>query len=283
MDEIDELIVQLNSEDKDERARAVGRLVEIKEESVPRLMKIVGNKDEDVDLRRFAAWAICDAKDERAVEILIRVLEDKGEDEYMKYNVSSALVNIGTEKAVSAAMNTIKDKSENFRVREVTASYLKKGCFDKLSKSEQALCLLVMRDKESLVAMGDDALPVLMTALETRDETRYHTAVSVLAETNRVQIIPALLRLLEEDKSDLIYSAYEGILKLASKCPKSPEVRLAVPLLIQSVKDKNGPYRREYAKALGEIGDERAVQVLAEAAKDNHDVICADADQSWKR
>jgi HEAT repeat protein len=236
---IQELIQQLNSRDR--RERAIHELVKIEKAAFPWLILALGNKDEDENVRGDIAFIFekiaknhpnYDWKD--VVSALIKAIKDfEGESE-LHESAEYALVEIG-KSAVPALIDALKD--ETYWVRWRSAEALgeiagKKPNYD-------------LRE----------AIPALIEALKDVDGDVKEQAAWALGNIGvNDEQLETILGMLINEGSD---GAAEALGEIGDS--------RAVPVLIDALKDENSGVQNSAAGALGKIGDVSAVPALIDA------------------
>ncbi len=156
-------------------ARAISSIVDAEDaEAIPTLLEMT--RDEDDDVRTWAAIGLGKIGDPQAVPALIETLKDSSNE--VRRASAEALGAIGDPQAVPALIEVLKD--ENSLVRGYSAKAL--GAIG----DPQAVPALIEAIKdtskdirqeaaESLVRIGKPALPALTEAIGTADpKTRYY-------------------------------------------------------------------------------------------------------------
>jgi len=230
-----------------EAAGAVVEVVEVKGKYVPGQLGgkraveplIVALRDSDSGVRVAAAQALGQLGDERAVEPLIAILRDS--DSGVRVAAAQALGQLGDERAVEPLIAILKD-------------------------SDSGVCVAAA---QALGQLGDKrAVEPLILALEDR------TAFSVLLRKlgpKKIEVIKAVRQVaalgLKESK-ELVDSAPSTVLETVSwgkaEYAKSKLEAAGAVVEVVEVKGKDAA-----AEALGQLGDERAVEPLIVALGDS--------------
>jgi len=218
-------------------------------------------KDEDSEVREFAAWVLGEIGDPKAVEPLIEALQD--EDSTVRWRAANALGEIGDPKAVEPLITALKD--ENSGVRRSAA-----GALGKIGdpKAVEPLIEALKEDPEVRVAaagalgwIGDPrAVKPLIEALKDKDPKVRGNSAQVLGEIGDPKAVEPLISALKDEDSSVRSYVAGALGKI--KDPK------AVESLITALKDESPGVRVAAAGALGKIKDPRAVEPLIEALKD---------------
>lgn len=183
---------------------------------------------------------------------------------------ASAMVQIGDARAVGALRGAVENKSVGQEVQRAALVALGKignaGAVDALvgvarSANTWSWC---RRDAIAVLAeIGDRrALEPLIAALGDPDESLRRTAVDALGELGDPAAAQALTDALSDTDSRVRQQARE-VLQGLGKSPVGPLIAtLGDPQTTTDV-------REDAARALGEIGDARAIEPLASALEDN--------------
>ena len=198
---------------------------------IPALVECL--KEEDPDLRIYAALALGERADPRAVQPLIAALKD--ENPNVRYHAIDALGQLRSPEAVEPLV-TIAESNDFF---------LAFPALDAL-----------MRICDTTIAPR--LLPLLKNTLSWRVRRE---AVDNLAQQNDPEIAIELLRMLrEQHRNPNVLNSVLQILVLSDVDP--------IPSLVECLKDPDPDLRIYTALALGERHDERAIPALIEVLKD---------------
>ncbi len=119
------------------------------------------------------------------------------------------------------------------------------------------------RAAQDLIRMGEDAVPVLIEALQTRDPNLLLLYEQILARIPTAT--PTLIKALT--------SAHPLLRGRVAEVFAINKDRRAVPALLEALQGEYFTVRSRAALALGKIGDERATQPLLQAMKDQEDEV----------
>jgi HEAT repeat protein len=225
---------------------------------------------------QMSSW---EKRDKRESKELISVLRSEP-NAVGRVRAALALGQIGGEAAVEALIEALQDRRAIVRVAAATAlqELNDKRAIDPLRK-------LAKTDKSPGVrraAVGalaeieaDDAVEVLIDALGDKDETVRKSALSRLSYDERYKgdkrVVGAFIKALQTDPSPWVRAdAALGMLN-------DPR---AVPALIEALNEENFSIRINAARALGGIGDRRAVEPLAKIL--SREVVREVSDISWQ-
>lgn len=244
----EKLIGSLGNEDKDVAYASTYALIDIGEPAVSPLIEAL--KDENPQVRSFAALALGEIRDTKAVEPLIEILDDPSPE--VRMNAAYSLGQIGDVKAVEPLIKLLKDENgEVVRFTVIALGLLKD------QRATEPICEVMDRD-DARIRNEDNP--------DIRQE-----AVNALGEIGDPSCIDTLLGLL--DDKELGYSAAstlgnfkseETFEKVTKKLKNSnPTVRTnaivvleynrdpaAVSLLIKMLNDKAPEVRKEATLAL---------------------------------
>lgn len=301
------------------RSYAAQALVKIGTPMIEPMIDFLG--DENPHMRSSAAWILGQIGDPRAVDPLIdhMVIDNKA--------ASAALVAIGPgavaplievlsgkppKKVVAGRLRTavrywlfLDNESQKFFMcqrslpglgsrRQMAADILGRirdpRAVKPLSKtlaSEQEIWQLRKTAAEELGKFGPEAVPILIEALESRNEKVQEAAVKVLGELGDERALKPFLRYMGNPKSDVRWAVAKALPKLgpvtlspllSSLTDQDWAVRqtaaaalgnlknpAAVDGLIRTLDDQNRGVSSSVASALGKIGDPRAVEPLIKA------------------
>ena len=269
-------------------------------------------KDGEWELQRNAAEALGTIGGERAIDALIHALkEDK--DSYAQDKAGLALGKIG-EPAVEPLIQAINDENEaRGGIAEERITIIG-GCREIMAKAlgtigdERAVEYLIQILKDgsanvrevaakALGKIGEPAVKPLINALKDEDEDVVREAVCALGKIGDARAVEPLIQALKHENEYVIREAVCALGKIGWQ-PKN-EIEKSYYLIGEQEWDKlveigkpavepliqylwNTDYR-SIAKALGKIGDARAVEPLINTFRDfsersrwsRDDVVCA--------
>lgn len=225
------------------------------------LEQIAALRDEDWAVREEAATALGGFRDQRAVEPLIAVLRDS--DRAVREAAVAALTAIG-EPAIEPLGACLQDR--NLTVQEYAAAILASigdtRVVDQLIASLPSADWIVrMHAVRALGRIGEArAIPALMPLLQDKVKAVREEASGALARLGPAAV-PVLVEALIHQEWLVRLHAVESLGKT-----KSPEA--VDPLLRLLFNDRDSSLREDAVRALGEIGDARAVEFLLTALKE---------------
>jgi HEAT repeat protein len=196
----------------------------------------------DAAVREAAAWGLGALGSERAVEPLIESLADP--DPRVRGVAARALGRIGNPRAYTALAGRLDDPDPH--VRE-----------------------LVILGLETIP--DDRALDALLGALGDPEMSVRSVAVSALAHLEGTRAVLALAFVAERDPDP-----HTRVMAISALGKRGHGGRVAVPRLIGLLRDGDGSVRNGAARALGEIGDPRAVPPLVERLPREHEAEVRD-------
>jgi len=225
------------------------------------LEQIAALKDDDWAVREEAAMALAAYRDARAVDPLVRVLRD--EDRAVREAAILALTAIG-EAAVPALGACLRDF--NLTVQESASSILATigdgrvvdALVTVLASSDW---IVRMHAAKALGRIADaDTVLSMMPLLQDKVKAVRVEAASALAHIGRAAV-PCLLDALQSREWLVKLHAIEALGKM--KASDTVE-----PLLFVLFNDPDTAVRTDAVRALGDIGDARAVDFLLTALND---------------
>ncbi|MBI1976160.1 MAG: HEAT repeat domain-containing protein [Candidatus Omnitrophica bacterium] len=234
-------------------------------------------QNSDTSLRLQVVNALGKIVNERSAEVLVEALGDQ--DTQIVQRVGDIFVNQFKGKGIGALIKGLKHENKEIR----SESALRLGHL-RVKEAVDALIDLASQDQESVVrrsavwALGaiEDAraIPTLVAALGEEDVSLRIDAINALKNFKEAAV-PGLLKGIEHEKKEIRSGAAYvlGEMKAA----------VAVELLMQLVQqDKEISVRREAVRALGAIGDARALPALVAALGDSDSSVRSDARNAVK-
>ena len=282
------LVGALASKDADIRVRAIGKLVFLNHAGIiPDLVKALDDKEPRV--RQHALYALQRLKARAAADRIAQVLvSDK--DDMARFNAALALAAVGTRKHIPAFVRVLDDRSNNVLLTALGAlarlaprqasSYVlrlvrntKRWAAVPQGQRDVTLGLLrgSLRKKEVVALLRkivNDGIREAERAGRPPMTMEMMEAARLLAEAGDGTGVPVLLEALKGGE----YSQEKAVAALAALKHKA-----AVPRIIETAL-QNGffPIKLKTIKALGEIGDARALAVLASVFNDRVDDFTMD-------
>lgn len=189
-------------------------------------------KDSDSDVRSFAAWTLGMIAEKEVVEPLVEALKDKDKD--VRCTAASALGNIGESAAVDSLVEILKDKE----VRRWAISALGE-----------------IGDRKAVK-------PLIDTLKDKNSEVRFRVTLALCDIADKSAV--GTLRKVWKDDTDkeVQIGGALGVFKLAGD-------NEAFKFMVEGLSDKQTSVRLNAIYVLGESGDSRAVQLLAEILEES--------------
>ena len=200
--------------------------------------------DKNVEVRRETVLALKRLGATQSVPILIETLRTE-KDSWVKYDIARALGMPGNQSAVYALINALM-KEKNW--------YVKSACIEALGRigSDKAMSILF---NILITDAGEDAAWA---------RTKAAWALAAIGEKS----IPLLTNALRDNEESTRRRAGWALIKIGNP---------SVKLLISSLREINKFTRERVAQTLGWIGDERAVNSLLWALKDEEPSVVSAA------
>lgn len=291
----------LKSKEEDKTCWATVILGRMGNEAIEPLIRFLKSKDKT--MRFYAARALGESRDERAIKPLIDALGDSYWT--VRRNAAEALGKIGG-KAIDHLAESLKD--ERPEVQKMAAQIL-----SDIGPSAISNLLALLEDEKRnlyyeietvILKIGDAAVPALIKLLTHEKQVMRVAAAQMLGKFMVIQIVKPLIGALADTSWNVRKAAAGSLqrigmsalphLKSALNHP-SENVRFwvtrilaamggeAVEPLIDALKDPNPEIRIFAASALGETDDPRAVYPLIIALKDRIWVVRKGAADSLKK
>jgi HEAT repeat protein len=301
---VDRLVASLGNMDDSVREAAVEILGDIGDTIVNPLIDVL--RDGDASERRAAAIELGEARESQAVDALIDALANA--DEGVRSAASTALGQIGDERAAEPLVTMLDDSSESVRDSAISALVMTgapavPALLASLESSEAAvleasasvlgqigdtravrpLFALLNNDERSvrmaaahaLSSFGGRVFNALAAALEGEDE-RIREAVAVaLGEIGDERAVKPLL--------DALKSSKDRNAQLAAARALGSIGRSGIDTLIAELGNVFWDVRFAAATALGETGDERAIQPLQAVLNDQERAVRTAAGKSLEQ
>lgn len=198
-----------------------------------RLPFLVALGDRDRSRRLNAISRLGDLQDERTVQPLVAGLKDK--DPYIRKETLKTLRMIGDPRSIRPIIHMLNDSNHNVRVEAATV----------------------------LRGFGVQTIGLLLTAFKETNGTVQREVVKLLGDFRDPLALDSLIAALGNGD-------FEVRMRVASSLGKMGEVALEPLLATLSDTNKDWAVRGDAAKALGELGDERAVGLLLNAFEDEN-------------
>jgi len=253
------LVICLESEAESASWRAAWALSRMGEVGLAPL--IAASRSKEPGLRLPAVRALGWTKSPSAILVAIEALKDP--EPIVRLAAVCALTDSRAEKAPAALADALRDESHKVRLLAAMGlHYLGKVAAKELIgalknpdvevRLEAACALGEIRDPASV--------PALVAALKDKNDEVRWLCMKALMVAADARAVDALVDTLGDERLD--FMAMKALVHVGAP---------AVEALITAVKHKNEPVRKYAARALGEIGDERALPALRELAKEHPD------------
>ncbi|MFQ5560117.1 MAG: HEAT repeat domain-containing protein [Nitrospinota bacterium] len=261
------LVEVLHTGNNDKKAYSASALSEKGDpQAIPHLIQELNTRNNY--LRAYIVKALWDFG-EPAVPQLIEAV--KSEKTLVRANSADALGKIGNKVAIDPLISLLKDKKRYVRKNAILAL----GYYDE-PKVMKALISAYPNEKNSknkssiLRRLGGyknkAVIPVLIEGVQTFGSNRHvfirRDAATALGELGFLEGVQPLLSALADPDEEIQDVARSGLVKIGQANGE------AVPLIIAGLKVEELLIRANAAKALGEIGDPRAVGALIPLLKD---------------
>jgi HEAT repeat protein len=193
--------------------------------------------NENKDTRKAVVMALKQLGGVRIIELLIAVLVDKGQDQRVRQAAAETLGQMGDVRAVEPLMAALADQGTDIEVRGAAAA--------------------------ALGQLGDaQAIEPLIAALTDNSEAVRQAVVVALGRLGDTRAIEPLVAALTHEVAPIWETVREALEQLDRHWPQSAAAQAALPSLLAALADNNSEVRRAAAKALGQVGDARAVLPL---------------------
>jgi HEAT repeat protein len=214
--------------------------------------------DDDCDIRAAAAQALGAFKEKRAVDALIAALEDT--DQYVAHAAAASLARIDDRRAIPSIIKAYRRPSsdthyflyalKDFHAAETVDFFLSVLDKDSYEAETAALALGETGDKR--------AIEPLKRSLKSKDTELRMAAAAALLHFGDEKSAKILQEALKKDDMQAV--------EAASALAQSPHPK-ALPWLVEAM--ERNPHIRGYcARAIGKIGDKKAVEALLNVLKD---------------
>jgi len=200
-DEVEDLIEDLKSGDRDERVRAAEALGWIED---PRTVDpLVGAlKDEEDWVRAAAARSLGEIGDPRAVDPLIETLKDREAPSELRRRAAWALSKIGDQRGVDPLIQVLKEDDEHMhKIATEGISQIGEDALDPLIEALKDDSWIVRGvAAEALVDIGDAAIDPLIETLKEEDELVRWNAAWILDKIGGLRADEALAGFKEQNR-----------------------------------------------------------------------------------
>ncbi len=222
------LLRALGNTYSDIQSHAIKALVKIGTPAVPYLTRILGDRKENV--RLSAIRALGQINDPRVVESLSKALDDK--DASVRQAAIQTLGQINNSQATDALFKALNSQYPD--VRSLAAKAL--GKIGPAAKDAVSVLISLLDDPDSSVRSS---------------AARAYINIMNMPESTKENIELLILLLIDEEYREEIVNK---LIQIGSP---------AVPALINALKDKHSVVRSQVIRALGAIGDPKALPALS--------------------
>ncbi|MCK4307846.1 HEAT repeat domain-containing protein [candidate division WOR-3 bacterium] len=308
---VEPLIQAMKDDDRDTRRNAMLALEKIGKLAVEPLIKALDNKD--ADIRCGAVEALGEIGGEETIEPLIQAMKDRMKarqlvdtrgmslDRYLEYNryinseAKKALIkigkpavpqlikvlkseesdvvgdtvdilgNIGDERAIKPLFQVLKNFAKEPYIRKTVAKALDRLGWKPENDKEKVYYLFALNKFKKLATVEKKALipaiEPLIQMLKDEDNIVRSGAAKALAlgEVGDERAVEPLIQMLKDENKWVRSGAAKALGKIGDE-------RAVESLILAALKDEDANVRWWSAKALGKVGDERAVESLILAA-----------------
>jgi HEAT repeat protein len=254
-------------------------------------------KSDKVNLRVNAVYVLARLGAETNLKLLLPAAKDSAPE--VRAMLIRRLVNVNLQVALAVRLAALEDKDASVRLTAVYGfrsfnplplprhpAPVDKGPDNyTLSSVVKSMTPVLLRDSDPQIraaaaeALGElrnaNAVPALISALsDAQLEVRVH-AVSSLGQLRQRQAVAPLLKLLDDKEQIVVLAAVEALGDLGDPLATKPLIPLLRHEHVLSQAFRSLPART--ARALGQIGDRRAVPALIESLKGPSDDVIAEA------
>ncbi|MFH1905213.1 MAG: HEAT repeat domain-containing protein [bacterium] len=234
-DYVQELEDGVSEGDWDKICESADKIMKEGGKLVDELIEAAKDETKDIVLRSMYLEILGEIEDSKAVDSLINVVKDDSEDSEIRANAAYSLGKIGDSRAVQPLLEELDNEDTNIR-------------------STISLALGLLNAPEAIA-------PLLDQLNNSKDLTERIRAGSSLASMKAQQAYDSFISILTSDED-------ESIRLLSALWLGELGDILAVPSLINALKDKSSCVACNAAIALGILKDTSAVQPLIEALED---------------
>ena len=221
--------------------------------AVPVLIEVLHHSSSKV---RDNAVTALTRQGQSATPFLVTALKDR--DSIVRRRAAQALGQLRDARAAEPLIAALKDRDSN--VRQGAAQALKQLNWKPLGRELTAWYLMIRRNWQQCVQLGDAAVEPLITALKDSDWRVRQGAAQALGQLGDARAVEPLITALKDSNSDVRQEVTNTLKQLGDA--------RAVEPLIAALKDRDSDVQQGAAQALGQLGDARAVEPLIAALKD---------------
>jgi len=248
---------QLKSKDASTRLSAIDKVAEdLSGKSGMALIPLLGDSEETV--RKAAARALGDTRDEQFLLPLIKVLQNS--NEHAREGAAAALARLGFNDAVPPLLPLLRDS--NYPVRWQAARALEMLGWTPPDNASAALYAVARGKIEEAAAYGVDAVEPLGLILQSGAYHQRREAVAGLSQIPDARVVRALLIALKDPDDQVRSAAAEALCKIADPA--------CIDALVRALRDSHKHVRAIAAQGLGQFGGPNMVQPLLALMRDPH-------------
>jgi HEAT repeat protein len=211
-------------EDRISAAQALGKIGLEAKESIPNLIRLIGDKDNKVQLAALESTGNLGSDAKEAIPSLTELLRDDTKNEVLVATIKT-LGKMGVESKATVPELTVLFRNKDLKIRQTAAIALAK------------------------IGEPNEVIPELITQLRSNDKNERQAAANALMGMGNKGIY-ALNEMLD-DKDWQVQNIVIETLGITG-----PEAKIAVPRLIGLLSSKNVQIRLRAAQTLGDIGPE---------------------------
>ncbi len=262
--DLDALIKDLGSKDKEKRWRASEDLAGLGKKAVDSLVKALKKEKDDIKVGAAITLGKIEGIDPNP---LIEALNDKNWE--VRWAAATSLGNLGAREAVDALINLLRDDS--WDVRRVAAISLGKikdpKAVKPLVEALKSDRLIRFEAARALIQIGEDAVPELIPLLQIDDIDVRMKAAEIFGLIGDEGAVEPLIQLLNDHDQGIRDATSKALAKIGGR---------AIEGLISFL--RSGDYKLEALKALVEVDAtdthfDEILEVLAEMLKEEDEDV----------
>ena len=287
--DLESLILDLASKDRDKRWRASEELSRMGDKAVERLLKAL--KSDDVDLRVGAAITLGKIGKE---EPLLEALKDPEWE--VRWAAATSLGNLKSREAVEQLISLLKDDS--WEVRRAAAIALGKikdaKAVKPLAEALKSELMIRFEAARALIQIGSEAVESLVNLLSHEDDDVRTKAAEALGMIGDERAVESLSKCLNDDDAGVREAAAKALVRiggsgieeilshLSSKMSlealkaldllEKEDLEKALPVLNKILEEGDEEARYEAVVVLGKLG-EKGAEFLVRALEDESELV----------
>jgi HEAT repeat protein len=272
-------VVKDKNQDLALRCEAVEALGMIGNEIImPNLLEIL--EDQDVlpdrgwNIRRNAIEALSNFENDLAIQCLVTAIEDQ--DYSVRWYATAILSSIQHEKSIPGLIKAL-DHPElyvRWNAAKILSKFQQEAAITGLNQAVDDQGSIVNWSIRAVLGkqFGEIAIPDLCKALEVGNREIRSDAIGILGDIRTETAIEILLELLENGSKDLDRRIIERLADIESD--------LIVPALITALEHEDSYIRQKSVETLGKLKDEVAIPGLFESLQDKENSVREQAVQA---